>query len=195
MGLKRGAPRSSASPNPISAQVADGMSPIDLMAQGIAPRARRLRPRADATSTGCSAPPRRAAPRAWRWPSISASRPPSSTRRSSAARPSSFMSRTPWRRCSSGCARSRSSPMAARSAASAAGRPRCARYNPYETPFRPFLPSTAYALAASRHMHQFGTTREQLAAVAVAARRMGAAQPGGLGKEAADDRRGAVARG
>jgi acetyl-CoA acetyltransferase len=43
-------------------------------------------------------------------------------------------------------------------------------YNPYETPFRPFLPSTAYALAASRHMHQFGTTREQLAAVAVAAR-------------------------
>src|SRR5947208_5740080 len=42
--------------------------------------------------------------------------------------------------------------------------------NPYETPFRPFLPSTAYALAASRHMHEFGTTREQLAAVAVAAR-------------------------
>ncbi|MBV8935871.1 MAG: thiolase [Alphaproteobacteria bacterium] len=43
-------------------------------------------------------------------------------------------------------------------------------YNPYETPFRPFLPSTAYALAASRHMHEFGTTREQLAGVAVAAR-------------------------
>jgi len=42
--------------------------------------------------------------------------------------------------------------------------------NPYETPYRPFLPSTAYALAASRHMHQFGTTREQMAAVAVAAR-------------------------
>src|SRR5690349_19947830 len=42
--------------------------------------------------------------------------------------------------------------------------------NPYETPYRPFLPSTAYALAASRHMHEFGTTREQLAAVAVAAR-------------------------
>src|SRR5262249_36285527 len=32
--------------------------------------------------------------------------------------------------------------------------------NPYETPFKPFLPSSAYALAASRHMHQFGTTRE-----------------------------------
>jgi acetyl-CoA acetyltransferase len=42
--------------------------------------------------------------------------------------------------------------------------------NPYETPFKPFLPPTAYALAASRHMHEFGTTREQLAAVAVAAR-------------------------
>jgi acetyl-CoA acetyltransferase len=42
--------------------------------------------------------------------------------------------------------------------------------NPYETPFRPFMPSSAYALAASRHMYQYGTTREQLAAVAVAAR-------------------------
>jgi len=42
--------------------------------------------------------------------------------------------------------------------------------NPYETPFKPFLPASAYALAAMRHMHQFGTTREQLAAVAVAAR-------------------------
>jgi len=43
-------------------------------------------------------------------------------------------------------------------------------YNPYETPFRPFLPSTAYAMAASRHMHEFGTKREHLAEVAVAAR-------------------------
>jgi acetyl-CoA acetyltransferase len=43
-------------------------------------------------------------------------------------------------------------------------------YNPYETPFRPFLPASAYAMAASRHMHEFGTTREQLAEVAVAAR-------------------------
>jgi acetyl-CoA acetyltransferase len=42
--------------------------------------------------------------------------------------------------------------------------------NPYETPFKPFMPSSAYALAASRHIHEFGTTREQLAAVAVAAR-------------------------
>ena len=42
--------------------------------------------------------------------------------------------------------------------------------NPYETPFKPFLPSSAYAMAALRHMHEYGTTREQLAAVAVAAR-------------------------
>src|SRR6476659_8728256 len=50
--------------------------------------------------------------------------------------------------------------------------------NPYETPFRPFLPPTAYALAASRHMHEFGTTREQLAEVAVAARRWAQRNPG-----------------
>ena len=43
-------------------------------------------------------------------------------------------------------------------------------FNPYETPFRPLTPATAYALAASRHMHEFGTTCEQLAWVAVAAR-------------------------
>ena len=43
-------------------------------------------------------------------------------------------------------------------------------FHPYETPFRPFLPATAYALAASRHMHEYGTTREQMAEVAVAAR-------------------------
>jgi acetyl-CoA acetyltransferase len=49
--------------------------------------------------------------------------------------------------------------------------------NPYETPFKPFLPSSAYALAASRHMHQFGTTREQLAAVAVAARQWALLNP------------------
>jgi acetyl-CoA acetyltransferase len=43
-------------------------------------------------------------------------------------------------------------------------------YNPYETPYRPFLPAAAYAMAANRHMHEFGTTREQMAQVAVAAR-------------------------
>ncbi len=42
--------------------------------------------------------------------------------------------------------------------------------DPYEAPYEPPLPVAAYALAASRHMHQFGTTREQLASVAVSAR-------------------------
>lgn len=41
---------------------------------------------------------------------------------------------------------------------------------PYETPYKPRMPMNAYALAASRHFHQYGTTREQLAEVAVAAR-------------------------
>ena len=49
--------------------------------------------------------------------------------------------------------------------------------NPYETPFRPFLPPTAYAMAASRHMHEFGTTREQMAEVAVAARQWALLNP------------------
>jgi acetyl-CoA acetyltransferase len=43
-------------------------------------------------------------------------------------------------------------------------------FNPYETPYKPFLPATAYAMVANRHMHEYGTTREQMAAVAVAAR-------------------------
>lgn len=41
---------------------------------------------------------------------------------------------------------------------------------PYEHPYNPLLPLSAYALIASRHMHEFGTTRRQLAEVAVAAR-------------------------
>lgn len=40
----------------------------------------------------------------------------------------------------------------------------------HEVPYRTRHPITAYALAASRHMAQFGTTRENLADVAVAAR-------------------------
>src|SRR4029079_19533035 len=49
--------------------------------------------------------------------------------------------------------------------------------NPFEAPYRPFLPSTAYALAASRHMHEFGTTREQMAEIAVAARQWAVLNP------------------
>lgn len=43
-------------------------------------------------------------------------------------------------------------------------------YNAYESPYRPLLPVSAYALAASRHMHSYGTTRRDLAEIAVAAR-------------------------
>ena len=50
-------------------------------------------------------------------------------------------------------------------------------YNPYESPFKPFLPPTAYAMAAARHMHEFGTTRVQLAEVAVAARQWALLNP------------------
>lgn len=39
-----------------------------------------------------------------------------------------------------------------------------------EAPYAARFPVSSYALAAARHMHEFGTTREQLAAVAVAAR-------------------------
>lgn len=40
----------------------------------------------------------------------------------------------------------------------------------HETPYHPRHPITAYGLAASRHMAQFGTTRDHLADVALAAR-------------------------
>ncbi|MFL9887467.1 acetyl-CoA acetyltransferase [Paraburkholderia agricolaris] len=43
--------------------------------------------------------------------------------------------------------------------------------SPYEMPYRYPGPVAAYALIAQRHMHEYGTTREQLAEVAVAARR------------------------
>ena len=45
------------------------------------------------------------------------------------------------------------------------------------------LPVTAYALAASRHMAEFGTTREQLAEVAVAARRWALLNPAAFEKK------------
>lgn len=55
--------------------------------------------------------------------------------------------------------------------------------HPYEQPFRPMLPVSAYALAAGRHMHEFGTTREQLAQVAVAARQWALLNPAAWEKE------------
>ena len=47
----------------------------------------------------------------------------------------------------------------------------------YEAPYRPLFPLSSYALATDRHMTQFGTTREQLADVAVAARGLGPKEP------------------
>ena len=40
----------------------------------------------------------------------------------------------------------------------------------YEQPYKPLNPVSSYALATARHMHQYGTSREQLGAVALAAR-------------------------
>lgn len=41
---------------------------------------------------------------------------------------------------------------------------------PYEAPYKPRYPISSYALAAARHMHDYGTTRENLADVALSAR-------------------------
>jgi acetyl-CoA acetyltransferase len=48
---------------------------------------------------------------------------------------------------------------------------------PYESVYKPRNPPTSYALAAARHMHEFGTTREHLAEVAVAARKWAQLNP------------------
>ena len=51
------------------------------------------------------------------------------------------------------------------------------RASAYEAPYRPLRPISSYALAAARHMHQYGTTKRQLAEVAVAARRWAQLNP------------------
>jgi len=50
----------------------------------------------------------------------------------------------------------------------------------FEQPFGLAGPPTGYALAAARHMHEFGTTSEQLAEVAVATRRWAQLNPRAL---------------
>lgn len=54
---------------------------------------------------------------------------------------------------------------------------------PFEAPYEPFIPPSGYALMASRHMHQYGTTRRQLAEVAVAARRWAQLNPEAYARE------------
>jgi acetyl-CoA acetyltransferase len=49
--------------------------------------------------------------------------------------------------------------------------------SPWEAPYSPRNPISGYALATARHMHQYGTTREHLAHVAVAARRWAQMNP------------------
>jgi len=51
------------------------------------------------------------------------------------------------------------------------------RQSPWEAPYKPLAPLSSYALAASRHMHLYGTAREQLAEVAVAARQWAQLNP------------------
>ncbi|WP_288409213.1 thiolase [uncultured Herbaspirillum sp.] len=51
------------------------------------------------------------------------------------------------------------------------------RPSPWESPYKPFNPASSYALAAARHMHQYGTTRTHLAEVAVAARKWAQLNP------------------
>lgn len=50
-------------------------------------------------------------------------------------------------------------------------------WSAFEAPYEARFPVSSYALAASRHMHEYGTTREQLAAVAVSARRWAQLNP------------------
>ena len=47
----------------------------------------------------------------------------------------------------------------------------------WEWPYRLRMPMGPYALAASRHMHEFGTTSEQLAEIAVSTRKWAALNP------------------
>lgn len=47
----------------------------------------------------------------------------------------------------------------------------------FERPYGPLVPINGYSLAARRHMHEFGTTSEQLAEIAVAARAWAAFNP------------------
>jgi acetyl-CoA acetyltransferase len=54
---------------------------------------------------------------------------------------------------------------------------------PYEVPYGFQHPISAYALAAQRHMHEFGTTREQLAKVTVSASQWAALNPVALKRE------------
>jgi acetyl-CoA acetyltransferase len=54
---------------------------------------------------------------------------------------------------------------------------------PYEYPYEPLNPLATYAMAAARHMHDYGTTRENLADVVLAARAWAQLNPEALRRE------------
>jgi acetyl-CoA acetyltransferase len=58
-----------------------------------------------------------------------------------------------------------------------------AEISPYEKPYGALFPISGYALVAQRHMHEFGTTRAQLAQVAVAASQWAHLNPEALKRE------------
>jgi acetyl-CoA acetyltransferase len=71
--------------------------------------------------------------------------------------------------------------------ASASGKlQQTSRPSPWEAPYKPMRPISSYALAAARHMHLYGTTKRQLAEVAVAARRWAQLNPEAVAREPLD---------
>jgi acetyl-CoA acetyltransferase len=53
----------------------------------------------------------------------------------------------------------------------------------HEAPYKPLRPISSYALAAARHMNRYGTTKRQLAEVAVAARRWAQLNPEAVARD------------
>jgi len=53
----------------------------------------------------------------------------------------------------------------------------------FEKAYHYQVPISGYALAASRHMHEYGTTRQQMAEVAVSARKWGQLTPGAFARD------------
>jgi acetyl-CoA acetyltransferase len=71
--------------------------------------------------------------------------------------------------------------------ASAAGRlQQTSRPSVWEAAYKPLRPISSYALAAARHMHQYGTTKRQLAEVAVAARLWAQLNPEAVARDPLD---------
>jgi acetyl-CoA acetyltransferase len=64
--------------------------------------------------------------------------------------------------------------------------PNFSDHPPYEAPYRPAYMVGPFALAAARHMHQYGTTVEQLAEVAVAARGWARLNPAAFARDPLD---------